>query len=174
METGTYERLKKLHKKYGPQEFGKICQKFLAISFQMAGYTHIEERGVQGVDVDAAGENRREKYAIEVKTTLRNSINFEHKDVEGLQKRKEDGYQSILSVLRLNRFSDWIFAKADTIKAGSLYIDSIRVYRLHELENSIRPCFDKTVKEHFDGTMREAQRYLDNVLRQKGVKVHRS
>jgi len=173
METETYERLKKLHDKYGPQEFGKICQKFLAISFQMAGYNHIVERGVQGVDVDAAGESRG-KYAIEVKTTVTKSINFDQKDVDGLQKRKEDGYQSILAVLRLDRFSDWIFAKADTIKAGSLYIDSLRVYRLHELERCIRPRFYEAVKEHFDGTVREAQRYLDNVLRQKGVEVHRS
>jgi len=174
MKTETYERLKGLHDKYGPQEFGKICQKFLAIAFHIAGYSHIVERGVQGVDIDAAKESG-EKYAVEVKTTVTKFVNFEQKDVNGLQKRKEDGYQPVLVVLRLDRFSDWIFAnKADTIKPGSLYIDSLRVYRLHELERCICPLFDKAVKEYFDGTMRGAQRYLDNILRQKGVEVRRT
>lgn len=173
MKTEIYERLKNLHHKSGPQEFGKLCQKFLAIAFQMAGYTHIVERGVQGVDVDAAGE-KGEKYAVEVKTTATRSVNFEKKDVDGLQKRKEDGYQPILAVLRLDRFSDWIFAKADTVKPGSVYIDSLKIYRLPELEGRLCPLFDRAVDEHFDGTMREAQRYLDNVLRQRDIQVRRS
>ena len=78
MKTETYEQLKNLHDNYGPQEFGKLCQKFLAVAFQMAGYSHIVERGVQGVDVDAAGE-KGEKYAVEVKTTMTKSVNFEQK-----------------------------------------------------------------------------------------------
>lgn len=173
MKTEVYERLKELHEKYGPQEFGKFCQKFLAIGFQLAGYGHIVERGVQGVDVDAAGE-KGEKYAVEVKTTRAKSINFEQKDVNGLQKKKVDGYLGVLAVLRLDRFSNWIFAKANTIKPGSLLIDSLRPYRLSELERCICPHIDNAINEHFDGTMREAQGYLDNVLRQKGIKVRTS
>jgi len=170
MKTEVYERLKELHDKYGPQEFGKLCQKFLAIGFRLAGYSHIVERGVQGVDVDAA-EEKGEKYSIEVKTTTKKSVNFEQKDVDGLQKRKKDGYQAVLAVLRLDRFSDWIFAKADRIKPGSLFIDSLRPYRLHELERCICPLIDKAISEHFEGTMGEAQKYLDKVLRQKGIEL---
>lgn len=173
MKTEIYEMLKELHDKYGAQEFGKLCQKFLAIGFRKAGYNHIVERGVQGVDVDAAGE-KGEKYSIEVKTTTAKSVKFEEKDVEGLQKRKEDGYQPVLAVLRLDRFSNWIFAKADTIKSGSLLIDSLRPYRLRQLEGCVCQLIDKAVKEHFDGVMQGAQRHLDNVLRQKGVKVDSS
>jgi len=173
MKTEIYEQLKKLHEKYGPQEFGKLCQKFLAIGFQLAGYGHIVERGVQGVDVDAAGE-KGEKYTIEVKTTVKKLVNFEQKDVDGLQKKKVDGYLGVLAVLRLDRFSNWIFAKANTIKPGSLLIDSLRPYRLRELEGRICPLIDKAINEHFEGTMREGQGYLDTVLRHKGVEVRAS
>jgi len=166
MRTETYERLRSLYEKYGSREFGKLCQKFLAIAFQAAGYRHIEERGVQGVDFDAAKE-RKEKYAVEVKTTVANSISFEEKDVEGLKKRKKDGYQPVLAVLRLHRFSHWILADADSIKSGNVYIDSLRVHRLSELERCIGPLFDRIIEEHFDGAMREAQTYLDKVLRQR-------
>ena len=64
-------------------------------------------------------------------------------------------------------------ARADEIKPGSLYIDSLRVYRLRELEAGTRPLFDKAIGNHFHRTMQEAQRYLDNFLRQKGVEVRR-
>lgn len=170
MKTDIYENLFKLHKKYGPQEFGKLCQKFLAIGFRMAGYNHIVERGVQGVDVDVAGESGQ-KYTIEVKTTTTRHINFGEKDVDGLLNRKKDGYLPVLAVLRLDRFSTWIFAKADTIKSGSLFISTLRPYRLGELEDSICPFFDEAVNQHFRGAMLEAQKYLDNVLRQKGIEV---
>lgn len=170
MKTETYESLIKLYDKYGSQEFGKLCQKLLAIGFRMAGYSQIVERGVQGVDIDVAGESGK-KYTVEVKTTTTRCVNFAVKDVDGLQKRKQDGYQPILAVLRIDRFSQWIFAQADRIKSGSLVINNLRPYRLDELEECICPFFDKAVKEHFDGTMREAQRYLDNVLRQKGINV---
>lgn len=169
MKTETYELLMKLYEKYGAREFGKLCQKFLAIGFQMAGYRHIVERGVQGVDVDVAGESG-EKYAIEVKTTVTDSINFGQKDIEGLMKRKENGYQAVLAVLRLKRFSDWLFARADTIKPGNLIIDSLRAHRLPESETiRLRSRFDEAVKEHFERTLQEGQRYLDDVLRKKGI-----
>jgi len=64
-------------------------------------------------------------------------------------------------------------ARADEIKPGSLYIDSLRVHRLRELEGYARPLFDKAIANHFHRTMQEAQRYLDNFLRQKGVEVRR-
>lgn len=170
MKIETYEQLKNLHDKYGPQVFGKLCQKFLAITFQMIGYMHIVERGVQGVDIDASGKIG-DKYAVEVKTTMTQSVNFEQKDVDGLKMRKEDGYRPVLAVLRLNRFSDWIFAKADKIQAGNIMIDSLRVHRVSELENQIKDTFENVVIEHYDGTLRDAQRYLDNILRQKGVEI---
>jgi Holliday junction resolvase len=173
MKTGTYERLKKVYDKYyRTKEFGKLCQQLLAIAFDLSGFKVNEVRLVEGVDIDVLAQRER-KYAIEVKTTITKCVNLEQKDVDGLQKRKEDGYQPILAVLRLDRFSDWFFVKADKIKPGSLYIDSLRVYRLRELEESVYSFFDKTVENHFEGIMREGQKYLNNFLQQKGVKVRR-
>jgi len=170
MKIEIYERLIELHHKFGAQEFGKICQKFLAIAFQMNGYSHIVERGVQGVDVDAAGKDGN-KYSIEVKTTLSRSVNIEQKDFYGLEDRKKDGYRSVIAALRLDRFSDWIFANADRLKPGNIYIEIVKIHRLKELEESIPTSFDEAVMEHYEGTLDEGQSYLDNVLKQKGVEL---
>jgi len=172
MRVDIYEKLEKIHKIYGPREFGKICQKLLAIAFQIAGYDHIVERGVQGVDVDAAS-NDKTKYAIEVKTTTSTAVCFEQKDADGLQGRKEDHYHPVLAALRLDILSDWIFAKADKIRPGSIYIDLLRPLRMKELENEISHFFNQAVQKHYEGTVDGGQSYLDNILRQKGVDVRR-
>lgn len=169
METKAYEHLKNICDKYGAQEFGKLCQQMLALTLDASGFKVMEVRLVEGVDIDAMQDGK--KYAIEVKTaTKNNTISFGHKDRDGLIKRKEDGYQSVVAALRLDMISDWIFAKADSIKQGSVNIDKLRAYRLGELEKLI-PCFDTVVKEHYNGTMKEGQEYLNNILRQKGMKV---
>ena len=170
MKTETYDKLKKLYDKYNAQEFGKICQKLLALSFCNAGYGHIVERGVQGVDVDAVKENG-ERYAIEVKTSKYDTINFQKKDVEGLQKRKVDGYKPVLAVLRLNRFSNLIFVKADNLDAGIKHIDNL-FYHINELEETISPIFDEIVRTHYYNTLKNGQKYLDDQLKKVGAEVN--
>jgi Holliday junction resolvase len=171
MTVRVYNCLKELRKKFGPRECGKICQKLLAISFRMAGCDNILERGVQGVDVDAC-QPTGEKLTIEVKTTVGNRVPIQVKDIEGLrQRRRQDGYQPVLAVLRIHIFYEWWFASADSLQAGIVPIESLRPYRLSELESLVSPHFDEATCEHFDRTMAGSQAYLDNVLRQHGVRV---
>ena len=169
MKTETYDKLKKLHLQYKPQEFGKICQKLLAISFQKVGYSHIIERSIQGVDIDVANE-KGEKYAIEVKTSVNNSVIFETKDAYGLQQRKKDGYQPVLAALELKMFSSWAFIKANDLKPGKHHINLL-VPRIYELEDIINPLFDQAVKEHFKDTLDKGQKYLNEILIKGGAEV---
>ncbi|MEO0073010.1 MAG: hypothetical protein ABIK10_06260 [candidate division WOR-3 bacterium] len=168
MKTEVYEKLEDLHKKYGPREFGKICQKLLAIAFREAGFSCVaeSERGVQGVDIGEAVRGD-EKYSIEVKTTTTDYIYYEKKDEDGLRYKKEQGYQPILAVLKIDRFANWFFVKADELDAGKIYIDSLRVYRIHKLEEEILPYFEKATIEHYKETRNDGQNYLDRMLRKK-------
>lgn len=175
MKTETYEQLKKIYDKFGAQEFGKLCQQLLALTLDSANFNVREVRLVEGVDIDAVSkQGNKEKYAIEVKTTVNKTISFGTKDRDGLLKRKEDSYQPVLAVLRLDRFSDWTFANADSIKPGSVNIDGLRVYRLTEIEERISLFFDKTVSDYYAGIMRDGQECLNVILRKKGVKVRQS
>ncbi len=171
MKAHVFEYLSALGERHGRRERGKLCQKLLAISLQMTGCTSITERGVQGVDVDACRANG-EKYSIEVKTTEGDTVPVRKKDVLGLgQRARQDGYLPLLGVLRIGVFSEWCLAKAGSLKAGVVLMDSLRPYRLRALENVIQPSFEKAVAEHFEGAMNGAQSYLDRVLREQGIAV---
>jgi hypothetical protein len=170
MNSNTFNNLQEIHRKYGPQEFGKICQKLLAIAFRSGGYGHVVERGVQGVDVDAA-QDGGEKYSLEVKTTEKDSIVFGRKDEEGLSSREKDGYRPLLAVLQVGPLSEWYFVESKRARVGTLIVESLRPYRQRELEQIISPLFEDAVKAHHSGIMSVGQEYLDNVLRGSGVRV---
>src|SRR5437667_302160 len=145
MRRATYEWLMLLYERFGPREFGKLSQKLLAIAFRRAGFVHVVERGVQGVDVDAAGGEA--KYSTEVKTTVNHAIFFEAKDVAGLKERNCDGYHPLLAALRLSPLSDWLLADAEYLTAGHFFLDQLRPYRRHDLEDHLRPLFAAVVEE---------------------------
>jgi hypothetical protein len=169
VSTATYRRLKTLHRHYGAREFGKISQKILAVTYRLAGFRHVVERGVQGVDVDAG--DGRERYATEVKTTQKASVPFQQKDADGLAGRATDGYVPLLGVLRLAALSGWYLARAETLRPGVLLIESLRHYRFKDLEQRLQPFFDEAVETHFEGALAGSQAYLDRVLREVGVEV---
>jgi hypothetical protein len=170
MRTATYFRLTRLHACHGAREFGKICQKLVALAFRHGGFTHVVERGVQGVDVDAARE--MDKYAAEIKTTTGSRVVYQSKDAAGLASRCQDGYRPLLGVLRLSALSDWYLVDATRIHPGALEIDALRPYRCHNLEAFLRPNFDCMVEQCFEGTLSDSQTYLDRALRSSDVAEH--
>jgi Holliday junction resolvase len=169
MNTASYRRLCALHDRHGPREFGKICQKLLALAFRAGGCPHVVERGVQGVDIDAAWEG--EKYTAEIKTTRSSTVYIAPKDVTGLESRSRDGYRPMLGVLRLSPLSDWLLVDAIHLKAGGVSIDLLRPYRHPSLEPRLRVLFDGVLETHFEPTHIESQTYLDRILREWGVQV---
>jgi len=163
MLTETYDKLDTIYSKHGSKEFGKIIQKFLAISFLMDGYTHIEDRGVQGVDIDISGI--KGKLAIEVKTTIKDNILFGQKDADGLRKRTNNGYKPILAILKLSPLSDWLFLDAEKVKVGTIPIFSIRPYRITKIEEEIIPHFNNAVNDHYSEALDKGQSYLTDIIK---------
>jgi hypothetical protein len=170
MHTTTYHLLRQLHARHGPRAFGKICQKFVALAFRHGGCDHVVERGVQGVDVDAAW-SPDQKYATEVKTTENSSVAFMQKDAEGLASRMKDGYQPLLGVLRLSPLSSWFLVDATNLKAKNWRLEALRPYRCLNLETQLRPLFDGVVEKYFTGTLSGSQTFLDRIMRQHGIDV---
>lgn len=169
MRTSTYRWLCALHERYGPREFGKIGQKLLALAFRAGGCEHVVERGVQGVDIDAAWG--AVKYTAEIKTTKQVVVHLAAKDIIGLASRRADGYHPLLGVLRLAPLADWLIVDATALTTGTIPIDLLRPLRCRTLEDRLRPLFDTVLESHFERTLLEAQGYLDRTLRECGVVV---
>jgi hypothetical protein len=87
LNTDVYYKLKNIHKKWRGPTFGQICQNLLALSFAEIGCNpaSIEVHNIEGVDI-VIDDTNFGKYAIEVKTTSRDTINFGEKDYNGLKK----------------------------------------------------------------------------------------
>ena len=168
MNTSTFQRLRKIRDKFGPGIFGKIAQKLLAIAFYEAGFHHVVERGVQGVDIDAAKEDTT-RYTLEVKTTEGQNVPVSKENIGALKDRAKDGYIPLLAVLRMQMFEDWLFAAVplERLQPGSVALSRLRSYRLSSLEACIRPKFEQIVNEHWSNVLARGEHYLIQVLGEK-------
>jgi Holliday junction resolvase len=168
MKATTFEHLKSIHDKFGPGIFGKIAQKLLALAFCDAGFSHIVERGVQGVDIDAANPEGM-RYTLEVKTTEGESILISEENIEALKDRAKDGYVPLIAVLRVRMFEDWMFANVplSDLRPGSLALSRLRAYRVRDLETLVRPIFEAVVNQHFGDVLARGERYLSEILAQR-------
>ena len=168
MRVTTFQRLQDIREKYRPGLFGKIAQKLLALAFYYVGYTHIVERGVQGVDIDAA-DGQGKKYTLEVKTTAGDSISMSQDNIDALHARARDGYVPIIAALRLRMFEQWLFASIplDQIRPESIPLSRLRAYRIGDLEASVNPAFETVVNQHFNDVLARGEHHLIQILAQK-------
>ena len=175
MKVETLELLQRLQRKFGIKgtpsgSFGKIVQKLLALSFHEMGFTNIVERGVQGVDIDITSASNQ-KFAIEVKTTEKLLILLTIDNIHALRDRTHDGYQPVIAVLRLAPLENWILAEItiDEIPKGNMLIESLRRYRMKDLESQLCPKFDIVVRKHFKSVWNKGEQYLKEYLRKVGI-----
>ena len=175
MKIETFFQLKELQKKYGIKgtasgPFGKIAQKLLALSFHKIGFYNIVERSVQGADIDIT-KNKDEKYTCEVKVSDRLVFNLANDNIAALSDRSNDGYIPLIAVLKLSVCSDWVIMKIpiNEIPSGDVLIDSLRKFRLKDIEKAVSIAFDKVFEEHFEETLKKGDIYLRERLKQLGI-----
>lgn len=171
MNLQTLILLRRLHEEFGAGPFGKIAQKLLALSLVDLEFTHVVERGVQGVDIDASGNMG--KFALEVKTTEGSSVSLSSENIDALRGRVRDGYTPLIAALRLAPLERWICARVplNELYPGEVSIYRLRAYRTHEIERPLAGAFQQVVREHFRGTLRGGQGYLNRQLKKMGIDV---
>lgn len=172
METEVHFKLESILKKVRPREFGQICQDLLALTFVEIGCPpeSIEIRNIEGVDIIIDNEEWG-RYAIEVKTTSGEAVKFGQKDFKGLKKYSENGYNSVLAVLKLDLTQKWILHNAKYLKpkkypVNSLYTDD----EFKKLARDVNEKFQELVMKHYTDIQERGQDYIRNVLRKKGIK----
>jgi hypothetical protein len=124
-------------------ESGKVLQKLLALTLQRLGFDFCEERSIQGVDIDVANRETGERHSFEVKTSKSSSISIAAKDIEGLEMRKEDGYDTYFAVLcqPLCFSAGWIIFPSDKVKVGQYNASRLLRSRDEGLSERINEVF---------------------------------
>lgn len=130
-------------------ESGKVIQKLLALTLQRLGYDHMEERSIQGVDIDVMNKTTGEKHSFEVKTSKNTEIILAEKDSKGLRAREEDGYQTFYAILCYPIcFSEgWIIVPANLVADGSHRAMGLLRRRNKELSEKVNDVFPEVVEE---------------------------
>ncbi len=173
MKTETYERLKEIQRNFGATQFGQICQNLLALSFVELGCSckKIEVNNVEGVDILIYDEQFG-KYAVEVKTTSGNIINFGEKDHRGLRRYSENGYKPILAVLKIDLFGGWILCNAEKLhRSQNINVDTLYTDEdLKNLAKSLNEMFENIVETYYQKILEKGQQYLQEILKEKGIK----
>jgi len=130
-------------------ESGKIIQKLLALALLRLGYDHLEERSIQGVDIDVMNRTTGERHAFEVKTSTGTEIVIAEKDSRGLRAREQDGYRTYYAVLCYPLcFSEgWIIVPARRVKDGRHRAMGLLRWRDRELSGKVNEVFPAVAGE---------------------------
>lgn len=157
--------LEKIHRAH-PKEFGKVVQKLLALAFARVGYQVVEERAVQGVDIDMIDKATGERFSLEVKTSQGGDIYLTTKDIEGLERRSLDHYATYYAVLCLPHCigEGWIIVPSAGVREGrygAMRLAARDDGALSERANSAFPAVLEEASEHLLGCRRgQAMRLL--------------
>jgi len=173
MKSEIYSIFNDISRNHNEREIGKICQCLLALTFLEIGYQpkEIDVRLVEGVDIVLKGHN---KYAIEVKTTNKNTISIGKKDFGELSKYKENGYIPVLCVLKIDLGGEWKIINPERLKRKNswrfteLYTDT----EFEELAKYINKIFEEKVKEYGIKIRDKGLSYLIEILRNIGIKYY--
>lgn len=171
MDTDVFYKLVEIKKRYKAQGLGQICQNLLALALKKKfPNATIEVKNVEGVDIIIDANDN--KYAVEVKTTSGDNVNFEEKDFRGLQTHRERGYKPILAVLKIDMSKEWIFCEAKSLKpkttlsVNTLYTDD----EFKELVKDVHIFFEKILKNHYKNIMQKGPEALLCELKKEGLK----
>jgi len=149
------EMLQEVHRRHS-MEYGKVAQKLLAMTFERIGFKLNQERAVQGVDIDVIDLETGKRMSMEVKTSQDGWFSIGEKDVEGLQARKNDHYDTFYAVLSMPHClgEGWVVVPADGIGKGRHSLVRLAGRKLPELCERINSAFPGVLEEVCPDLMR--------------------
>lgn len=157
MNYEVYEQLGKIRKKHGPQEFGRLCQLLLELTFREIGF-RTRGRPVERPDISA--ERGPESYAIEVKAPSGTLVSIGQEDLDGLRDFENKGINPVVAVLAFISNPTWLLLNARKLKPGRHNITALRLYSSAELCQEIDEAFPIVLSKYFDIAMTKKSRGL--------------
>jgi len=147
-ELAQLDLLRRLADRYDDRQRGKILQRLLALAFDRAGYRLVEERLVEGTDVDFSHrEHPEEKYSFEVRTTEGHTVPVKVEDLRLMDERAADGYTTGVAALRIAPGGRWIFLRREWLATPSVRWALGTSPGWEELADRINAAFDEVLED---------------------------
>jgi Holliday junction resolvase len=151
MNAEVYVKLRKLKRKYGSHEFGRICQALLELTLRRLGF---DTRGRPVERPDITCERGEERYAIECKTTEGPRVKFTERDVEGVLEFQSTGkIVPCFAVLAIEPHSEWVIANGLSLKPQTYDRIALKARELTELSQEVNLSFPQILEDYFDLAM---------------------
>lgn len=147
MSFDSYSRLLELHRKHGPQEFGRICQALLEMSLRRVGF---KTRGRPVERPDISAERNEEKYAIEAKAPVGTDVSITERDLTGLCEFATAGVVPVVAVLVVEPMPRWILANGENLKPRVYNKLVLAAFDFKSLSAEVNTVFSGVLADHFD------------------------
>ncbi|MFH1690688.1 MAG: hypothetical protein ABIE42_10715 [Candidatus Eisenbacteria bacterium] len=140
MKPSVLDEVQQLRSHVGSGQAGKFIQRLLALALIKAGISVVDERTVEGPDLDLG------EYQVEVKTAEREPFQLTQKDFNDVAAAAKLGKAPAFAFLSLDSFDGWVFALAERISQNSVYCGDLALCRIRSLEEAANANFDDVVK----------------------------
>lgn len=141
-----YSLLDSLNKKFGPHDFGRLCQILLAITFKTMGYKVSPFQLSGRPDMVVVKEDKG--FCIEVKAPTCNQVTLKKEDIEGVCN------QGYLPIICINTYPEvkpkWIFLDANKIKHGTYRSTSLEKYNIKDIQAEINNTFSLILEKYHE------------------------
>lgn len=156
-----YSLLDSLNKKFGPHDFGRLCQVLLAIAFKTAGYKISLFQLSGRPDMIVVKEDKG--FCIEVKAPTCNQVTLKKEDIDGVCNQ---GYSPIICI---NTYPEvkpkWIFLDAHKLKPGTFRSTSLEKYN-SGIPEDINNTFSLILEKYHENSLNGVdclRRILDEI-----------
>jgi len=165
-EVARLDLLRRLAARHDGRQRGKILQRLLALAFDRAGYRLVDERLVEGTDLDFCHRLRpAEKYSFEVRTTEGFVVPVKQSDLRQMDERARDGYATGLAALRIAPGGQWIFLRREWLMPPSARLAAGSSTGWEDLAARINAAFDQIFDRHGETAVAEGLDGLSTLIR---------
>ena len=144
-----YSLLDSINKKFGPHDFGRLCQIFLGVTFKNMGYTISLFQLSGRPDMIIVKNNNG--FCIEVKAPTCTEVTLKKEDIDGV---RNQGYPPVICV---NTYPEvkpiWLFLDANRMKAGTFRSSSLEKYHLKQIQDEINRVFPKILEKYHENSL---------------------
>ncbi len=164
MNYSTQALLDRLLARYGPQEFGKICQALLELSFLESGF-RTQSRWVGRPDLVISRDDK--EWAIEVRVPTGDNVIIHKGEIGELKRRYGNRANIAFATLLLGVKPRWVIADCSSLTPGTHNKIALEVRAFPDLTESANASFSSVVPNNFEVAFRQGVDGLRKIIKRK-------